>query len=146
MAPRRAAGIQLLDWTKIGPKYDHPLDMQESNTEPRPAPPSYTADRQQRKRRLSTVGQYISKYHPKLSFWNTWSDHWTWELLVIVLCGCAFASLIVFLAVYNGKTTPQLPLGITFNAIISTLATVIKSAVFVCPSGCGNPVQMAMVT
>jgi hypothetical protein len=56
------------------------------------------------------------------------SDGWRWEILMLGLSFGAFAALIAMLSVYQGKTTPQLPLDITFNAIISTLATVSKSA------------------
>jgi hypothetical protein len=56
------------------------------------------------------------------------SDGWTWEILMLGLSLASFAALIVMLSVYQGKSTPQLPLDITFNAIISTLATISKSA------------------
>jgi hypothetical protein len=76
-----------------------------------------------------TTQQTTKMFSKKLYFGvNSWgSDGWTWEILMLALSLAAFAVLVVILSIYQGKTTPQLPLDITFNAIISTLATISKS-------------------
>jgi hypothetical protein len=56
-----------------------------------------------------------------------WTDGWVSEVLKIIVSTVAFTTLIIILAIYNGKTTPQVPFGVTFNAIISTLATLVES-------------------
>jgi hypothetical protein len=48
--------------------------------------------------------------------------------LTILLSTATFAAICSVLLVYNGKTTPQLPLGVTLNAIIFALAILAKSS------------------
>lgn len=64
-----------------------------------------------------------------LRIWQhrVWSDTWLVECLSLIACiGCILAIGIV-LMVYNGKSLPDLPYGITMNAVISVLATASKS-------------------
>lgn len=57
-----------------------------------------------------------------------WTDWWSIEILTIFFTTACFVSLVIVLAIYDSKTVPQLPFDITFNAIISILATAIKSS------------------
>lgn len=58
-----------------------------------------------------------------------WTDWWSVEVLSIFFSIACFVSLVIVLAIYNNKTIPQLPFNITFNAIISILATAIKTSI-----------------
>ena len=65
---------------------------------------------------------------PQIPAWSKfWTDTWMLEVLALTCNLGAFASIIIVLVIYNGKSSPQLPAGVTFNAIISTLATLTKS-------------------
>jgi len=64
-----------------------------------------------------------SRYHTRLLL-----DTWFPEILAVAFStGCLIAIVAVLLA-YNDKTVPQLPYGITLNAIVSILATASRSS------------------
>ncbi|EXJ95578.1 hypothetical protein A1O1_00700 [Capronia coronata CBS 617.96] len=70
---------------------------------------------------------------PKIpSWWSRLSlDNWAWEIGASILCLCILAAIAGVLFGYNGRTVPDLPDGLTLNAIISFLATLAKATLMV---------------
>lgn len=56
------------------------------------------------------------------------SSPWFWEILSLVFSFACFIAIVVTLLVYNNKPSPNLPQGVTLNAIISILATKSKAS------------------
>ena len=56
------------------------------------------------------------------------ADTWTWEALALLFSGSCFVVIIALLLNYDNKVFPELPQGITLNAIVSLLATGSKAA------------------
>lgn len=57
-----------------------------------------------------------------------WGVGWLWELVSCVIAIGSLVGIIVVLYVFDGKSTPDWPYGITLNALISVLETVMKAA------------------
>lgn len=57
-----------------------------------------------------------------------WGAGWSWELASCVIAIGSLVGIIVVLDVFDGKSTPDWPYGITLNALISVLVTVMKAA------------------
>ncbi|KAE8160024.1 hypothetical protein BDV40DRAFT_271561 [Aspergillus tamarii] len=53
---------------------------------------------------------------------------WIWEILSCVIAVASLVAIIVVLYVYDGKSMPDWPYGITLNAVISLLTTLMKAA------------------
>ncbi|KAE8381878.1 hypothetical protein BDV26DRAFT_278485 [Aspergillus bertholletiae] len=53
---------------------------------------------------------------------------WIWEILSCAIAVASLAGIIVVLYMYNGKSMPDWPYGITLNAVISLLTTLMKAA------------------
>ncbi|KAE8385910.1 hypothetical protein BDV23DRAFT_164216 [Aspergillus alliaceus] len=53
---------------------------------------------------------------------------WLWEILSCVIAVASLAAIIVVLYMYDGKSIPDWPYGITLNAVISLLTTLMKAA------------------
>ncbi|OAL31163.1 hypothetical protein AYO22_01196 [Fonsecaea multimorphosa] len=49
-------------------------------------------------------------------------DNWVWELSAALLCICILAAIAAILFVYDNRPIPDLPDGLTINAIVSLLA------------------------
>ncbi|KAK5061217.1 hypothetical protein LTR84_007759 [Exophiala bonariae] len=63
------------------------------------------------------------------SWWSRLGvDHWEWELSAAVLCVGALAAIVAVLINYDQKPVPELPVGLTMNAIIAFLSTIAKGA------------------
>ena len=56
------------------------------------------------------------------------ADTWTWESLALVFSGSCFVVIIALLLNYDDRVFPELPQGITLNAIVSLLANGSKAA------------------
>jgi Protein of unknown function (DUF3176) len=56
---------------------------------------------------------------------------WMWEVMSVVLAIVALIASIVVLGVYNGKTLPEWPRGITLNTVISIFSTALKALILV---------------
>ena len=54
-------------------------------------------------------------------------DTWVPETIAISISTCCLVAIVSILLVFNGRTLPHLPYGITLNAIISILATTSRS-------------------
>ena len=57
-----------------------------------------------------------------------WGAGWSWEISSCVLAIGALVGIIVVLYVFDGQSTPDWPYGITLNALISVLVTIMKAA------------------
>lgn len=57
-----------------------------------------------------------------------WGAGWSWEIVSCVIAIGSLAGIIVVLYVFDGQSTPDWPYGITLNALISVLVTVMKAA------------------
>ena len=81
-----------------------------------------TSDRT-KARPLSTAEQVFlqSQAH---GFWGT---SWTWEILSCLTSIVFFIAIIVVLWKYDGKPMPDWPYGITLNALVSVLSTIMKA-------------------
>ena len=64
--------------------------------------------------------------------WRLWTrliaDTWFPEILAAILSITSTIAIAVVISVYNGKANPQLPYGITLNAVISVLGTAAKTS------------------
>ncbi|KAJ9617383.1 hypothetical protein H2204_013849 [Knufia peltigerae] len=66
------------------------------------------------------------------SWWDRISlDNWLWELGAATLCLCVLASIVGILIAYDNHAVPDLPEGISINAIISFLASLAKASLMV---------------
>jgi hypothetical protein len=61
-------------------------------------------------------------------FARYFDDWWAWEILAGLLATICIAIIIILLAVYDGKQQPELQWGITLNALIALITTVMKAA------------------
>ncbi|OAP58692.1 hypothetical protein AYL99_07782 [Fonsecaea erecta] len=85
--------------------------------------PSSTRSRQTA---LLTYPKDLSTYP---SWWTRMSlDNWVWELSAALLCICILAAIAAILFVYDNRPVPDLPDGLTINAIVSLLAGFAKAA------------------
>ncbi|PYI04662.1 hypothetical protein BO78DRAFT_462472 [Aspergillus sclerotiicarbonarius CBS 121057] len=57
-----------------------------------------------------------------------WGAGWAWEIVSCVIAVAALVAIIVVLYNYDGQPIPDWPYGITLNALISLLVTVMKAA------------------
>lgn len=57
-----------------------------------------------------------------------WGAGWTWEIVSCVIAAGSLVGIIVVLHQFDGRATPDWPYGITLNALISVLVTVMKAA------------------
>ncbi|EXJ73220.1 uncharacterized protein A1O5_02980 [Cladophialophora psammophila CBS 110553] len=55
-------------------------------------------------------------------------DNWAWELSAALLCICILSAIAAILFVYDNRPVPDLPDGLTINAIVSLLAGFAKAA------------------
>lgn len=56
-----------------------------------------------------------------------WGASWTLEILGCVTAIVAFVAIVVVLVYYDGRPMPQWPYGITLNALVAVLSTVMKA-------------------
>lgn len=68
--------------------------------------------------------------------WRFIYECWPWEVLSITLSVVATAAIVIAVSNYNHKPPPDLPYGITFNAIVSLLSTVAKAPMLAVVSTC----------
>ncbi|PWY88170.1 hypothetical protein BO70DRAFT_377746 [Aspergillus heteromorphus CBS 117.55] len=59
---------------------------------------------------------------------GAWGAGWTWEIVSCVIAVAALIAIIAILYNYDGKPMPDWPYGITLNALVSLLVTVMKAA------------------
>ncbi|KAK9849912.1 hypothetical protein MYU51_013115 [Penicillium brevicompactum] len=65
-----------------------------------------------------------------------WGSSWTLEIIACLMSVIFLAAIIVVLYMYDGKSMPDWPYGITLNALVSVLSTVMKaSMVFIITEG-----------
>ncbi|CAG7921681.1 unnamed protein product [Penicillium olsonii] len=65
-----------------------------------------------------------------------WGSSWTLEFISCLMSVIFLAAIIVVLRMYDGKPMPDWPYGITLNALVSVLSTVMKAAmVFIITEG-----------
>ncbi|MCJ1284554.1 hypothetical protein MMC26_003887 [Xylographa opegraphella] len=84
---------------------------------------------------IKSIGDKPSHLHP-LGFVYRW---WFWEILTIALSIAATAAMAVVLLEFDSRPPPELPSGVTLNAIVSLLSTVAKAPVLAVVSTClGN--------
>lgn len=57
-----------------------------------------------------------------------WGSSWTLEFISCLMSVIFLAAIIVVLYMYDGKPMPDWPYGITLNALVSVLSTVMKAA------------------
>jgi hypothetical protein len=72
---------------------------------------------------LSSSGNYLYNW-------------WLWEIVSICLSVLCLACITLVLLVFNHKPIPSLPAGLTFNALVSLLATLSKAAMLVTVAAC----------
>ncbi|PQE03105.1 Carboxylic ester hydrolase protein [Rutstroemia sp. NJR-2017a BVV2] len=72
-------------------------------------------------------------YSPLLSYLYNW---WLWEIISIFVSIIYMACIVVVLLSYHNRPIPSLPAGLTFNALISLLATLSKAAMLVAVASC----------
>ncbi|MCJ1386104.1 hypothetical protein MMC17_009229 [Xylographa soralifera] len=85
--------------------------------------------------RPSSVGDKPPHLHP-LAFVYKW---WFWEVLTITLSIAATAAIVIVLREFDSRPPPELPSGVTLNAIVSLLSTVAKAPMLAVVSAClGN--------
>jgi hypothetical protein len=70
---------------------------------------------------------------PLRNFLFNW---WLWELIGIATSLLCIFGIVVALRVFENKPVPALPSGITFNALISVLATLSKASMLVAVAAC----------
>lgn len=69
-------------------------------------------------------------------FWNRpFLNTWLPEILALTLSASCLVAIIVVLNFYQSKSIPQIPFGLTLNAIISILATGSKSSLLLAVGG-----------
>jgi hypothetical protein len=57
-----------------------------------------------------------------------WGSSWTLEIISCLTSVIFLAAIIVVLYMYDGKPMPEWPYGITLNALVSVLSTIMKAA------------------
>lgn len=71
-----------------------------------------------------------NSYDHRLSAWNQLLSHmdasWAFEALACLISLAALVGIIVVLRKYDNQPIPKLPYYITFNSVISILATLLK--------------------
>jgi hypothetical protein len=65
-----------------------------------------------------------------------WTGTWTWEVASSIVAIASFAGIVILLASVNDKTIPEWPSGLSVNAILSVLVTVMKGAIGVTVAEC----------
>lgn len=58
---------------------------------------------------------------------KSWYSKWIWEILGWVTSMISLAAIIIVLWYYDGRPMPDWPYGITLNALLSILSTVMKA-------------------
>lgn len=79
--------------------------------------------RQSRQRPLSSAEQVLLQSNTT----GFWGSSWTFEIIGCVVSIGFLIAIIVVLFEYDGKPMPDWPYGITLNALISVLSTVMKA-------------------
>lgn len=69
-------------------------------------------------------------------FYRITIDTWVPEILALILSVASLVAIGAILKFYDNKKSPQLPYGITLNAIVSILATVGRSMLLFAVSTC----------
>jgi hypothetical protein len=72
-------------------------------------------------------------YSSLLSYLHNW---WLWEIISIFVSLICMACIVVVLLSYHNRPIPSLPAGLTFNALVSLLATLSKAAMLVTVASC----------
>lgn len=57
-----------------------------------------------------------------------WGAGWSWEIVSCVIAAGSLVGIFVVLYEFDGQPTPDWPYGITLNALISVLVTIMKAA------------------
>ncbi|OQD74569.1 hypothetical protein PENDEC_c010G03569 [Penicillium decumbens] len=58
---------------------------------------------------------------------KSWYSEWLWEFLGLVTSMVSLIAIIIVLWYYDGRPMPDWPYGITLNALLSILSTVMKA-------------------
>lgn len=58
---------------------------------------------------------------------RSWHSIWLWEMLGWVISMVSFVAIVIVLRHYNGRPMPDWPYGITLNAVLSIISTVMKA-------------------
>lgn len=70
----------------------------------------------------------------------SWSDRlndwWLWELLSVILSVSCLIALVIILRVYEGRSLPDWPLGITLNTLVAVLSTIMEASMMVPVAAC----------
>jgi hypothetical protein len=69
-------------------------------------------------------------------FYRITLDTWATEALALFISAASIVAIAVILRLYRGKKPPELPYGITLNAIVSILATLSRSMLIFAVSMC----------
>ncbi|KAJ5408174.1 hypothetical protein N7509_002057 [Penicillium cosmopolitanum] len=80
--------------------------------------------RQSRQRPLSSAEQVLLQSNTK----GFWGSSWTFEIIGSIISIAFLVGIIVVLFKYDGQPMPDWPYGITLNALISVLSTVMKAS------------------
>ncbi|KAF7517854.1 hypothetical protein G7054_g13667 [Neopestalotiopsis clavispora] len=85
----------------------------------------------------SKTSDYTGSNAPKLPLRrDLFNDNWLWEILCTGLSVVCLIALVVLLKVFDQQPLPELRYGLTFNAIISILVTVSRTALGVVVANC----------
>jgi hypothetical protein len=86
---------------------------------------------------LPTDGDASSHQVPIASwFYRITLDTWAPEILSLFISAASIGAIAALLGWYKGKRSPELPYGITLNAIVSILATISRSMLIFAVSMC----------
>lgn len=80
--------------------------------------------RQSRQRPLSSAEQVLLQSNTK----GFWGSSWTFEIIGSIISIAFLVGIIVVLFKYDGQPMPDWPYGITLNALVSVLSTVMKAS------------------
>jgi Protein of unknown function (DUF3176) len=69
-------------------------------------------------------------------FYQVVTDWWIFEVLACAGCLVALVGIIGVLMVYNGRSLPNWPYGITINSVLAWLATAMKALMLVAIAAC----------
>lgn len=69
-------------------------------------------------------------------FYQVATDWWIFEVLACAGCLAALVGIIGVLTVYNGRSLPNWPYGITINSVLAWLATAMKALMLVAIAAC----------
>jgi hypothetical protein len=84
---------------------------------------------------LKQDGKHLG--NKNISSWGNYLyNWWLWEVASVFISVICMSCIILVLLVYHDKPIPSLPAGLTFNALVSLLATLSKAAMLVTVAAC----------